>query len=142
MAPKFQRNFGFMYSFLGRSFFIFFAGTMAYALNNWLSWITGSLTLLNGMFNGYVICVHPAFKTGELTALGDPYGGYTGGETEMLDFLKKNPQLAASAGTAAANFARENPDVAASAMQGAAQQHSSSSSSSSAGTAANPWGAK
>ena len=109
-----------MYSFTGRSLFIFFAGTMTYALNNWLSWITGSLTLLNGMFNGYIICVHPAFKTGELTAMGDPYGGYTGGETEMLEYLKKNPQLAASAGSAAVTFARENPEVARSAMQGAA----------------------
>jgi hypothetical protein len=118
-----------MYSFVGRSLFIFFAGTMTYALAAWLSWVVGSLTLLNGFFNGYIICIHPAFKTGELTATGDPYGGYTGGETEMLAYLKKNPQLAQKAGTAAANFARDNPEVAQQALSGAAGS-------------SNPWGAK
>ncbi len=139
MAPKFQKYFGFMYSFTGRSLFIFFAGTMTYALANWLSWITGTITLLNGIFNGYVICVHPAFKTGELTAMGDPYGGYTGGEAEMLEYLKKNPQLAANAGSAAVSFARENPDVAASAMKGAAAAQGGGGAASGGG---NPWGGK
>jgi len=122
VAPKFQRNFGFMYSFSGRSLFIVFAGSMVYAMNNWLAWIVGSLTMLNGIFNGYIICVHPAFKTGELSAKGDPYGGYSGGEAEMLDFLKRNPQLAQKAGQSAAAFAAENPDVAQAAVSGAAGQ--------------------
>jgi hypothetical protein len=51
VAPKFQKNFGFMYSYVGRSLFIFFAATMTYALYNWLSWITGTLTIINGIFN-------------------------------------------------------------------------------------------
>lgn len=68
--------------------------------------------LVNGLFNGYVICVHPSFKTGELSVRGDPYGGYTGGETEMLNYLKSNPELATKAGTAAATFATNNPEAA------------------------------
>jgi hypothetical protein len=113
VAPRFQRNFGFMYSFLGRTAFIIFAGTMTMALGQWLAYVVGALTVLNGLFNGYIICVHPAFKSGELSALGDPYGGYTGGESEMLSYLKKNPQLAQNAGSAAAQFAANNPEVAA-----------------------------
>ena len=107
-----------------------FAGSMVFAMDVWLGYIVGAFTVLNGFFNGYIICVHPAFKTGELSAKGDPYGGYTGGEKEMLDFLKKNPQMAQKAGSAAAKFASENPDVAQSALSGAA-----------AG-GANPWGRK
>ncbi len=102
-----------MYSFLGRTAFIIFAGTMTMALGQWLAYVVGALTVLNGLFNGYIICVHPAFKSGELSALGDPYGGYTGGESEMLSYLKKNPQLAQNAGSAAAQFAANNPEVAA-----------------------------
>ena len=167
LAPKFKKNFGFLFSFAGasgcsrarppaalaaprcstprararplapgRTLYIIFCATMCYAFNNWLGWVVGSLTMLNGLFNGYVICVHPAFKTGELTAMGDPYGGYTGGEAEMLEYLKKNPQLAASAGSAAVSFARDNPDVAASAMQGAA------SAQGGGGGSSNPWGGR
>ncbi len=121
-----------MYSFAGRSIFIIFAGSMVYAMNNWLAWIIGSLTMLNGLFNGYIICVHPAFKTGELSSKGDPYGGYSGGEAEMLDFLKRNPQLAQKAGQGAATFAAENPEVAQSVVAGAT----------SSGSGFNPWGGK
>ena len=136
LAPKFQRNFGFMYSFTGRSLFIIFAGSMVFAMNQVLGWIVGGFTILNGLFNGYIICVHPAFKTGELSARGDPYGGYSGGEKEMLEFLKKNPELAAKAGRSAAAFAQENPDVAQSVIRGAAAAPPSAS------TASNPWGGR
>jgi len=127
-----------MYSYVGRSLFIFFAATMTYALYNWLSWITGTLTIINGIFNGYVICVHPAFKTGELSAMGDPYGGYTGGESEMLAYLKKNPQLAAKAGSAAVTFARDNQEAAAAVRQGAPQ--GAHQGAHQGGGGSNPWG--
>jgi hypothetical protein len=112
LAPKLQRNFGFMFSFSGRTLFIMFCGSMAFAMGNWLGYIIGALTLLNGAFNGYVICVHPAFKSGELSAKGDPYGGYTGGEKEMLSYLQSKPELAAKAQGAALTFAANNPDMA------------------------------
>ena len=118
-----------MYSFLGRSLFIIFAGTMAMAMDYWLPYIVGALTMVNGLFNGYVICVHPAFRSGELSAKGDPYGGYTGGEQEMLAYLKSNPELAKKAGAAAVKVAQNNPDLA---MQVAAGAHG--------GSGANPWG--
>lgn len=85
---------------------------------------------MNGLFNGYVICVHPSFRSGELSAKGDPFGGYTGGEGEMLDFLKKNPALANKVGGAAVAFAKENPQVALQVATAATAQQ----------PAANPWG--
>lgn len=121
MAPKLRRNFGFMFSFYGRTFFILFCATMLFALNVWLGWLMGVITALNGIFNGYVICVHPAFKSGELNARSDPYGGYTGGEDEMLSYLKRNPQLANKAGSAALTIAANNPDFAAQAVTAAAR---------------------
>lgn len=65
---------------------------------------------MNGLFNGYVLCVHPAFRSGELGRANDPYGGYSGGETEMLGYLQKNPALAERAASAAATFAAKNPE--------------------------------
>jgi hypothetical protein len=67
---------------------------------------------VNGIFNGYVICIHPAFKTGELSAKGDPYGGYTGGEKEMLTYLNSKPELAQKATGLAVSAAASNPQAA------------------------------
>ena len=95
----------------GRTLFILFCATLCFAFAEWLGYLIGSLTAVNGLFNGYVICVHPSFRSGELSATGDPYGGYTGGEGEMLAYLKKNPALAQKVGGAAVTFAKDNPDV-------------------------------
>jgi hypothetical protein len=109
---------------------------MCDAFNNWLGWVVGSLTMLNGLFNGYVICVHPSFRSGELSAMGDPFGGYTGGEGEMLAYLKKNPALAQKAGAAAVTFAKDNPDVAMQVASAAAAQPAAGA----APPGGNPWG--
>ena len=120
LAPRLQRNFGFMFSFTGRTLFIVFCGSMAFAMGNTLAYVVGSLTVLNGLFNGYVICVHPAFKTGELSAKGDPYGGYSGGEKEMLTYLQSKPELARQAQGAAVSWAAANPGAAMQVMHAAA----------------------
>ncbi len=76
---------------------------------------------VNGIFNGYVICIHPAFKTGELNAKGDPYGGYTGGDKEMLAYLQTKPELASRVSGVAMQAAASNPQAAMSIM-GAARR--------------------
>lgn len=75
--------------------------------------------------------MHPAFRSGELSAAGDPYGGYTGGDKEMLAYLQANPALAQKAGSAAVSLAQQNPGLA---MQVAAGAKGGASGSS------NPWG--
>lgn len=132
LAPRFKRNFGFLFSFIGRTVFIIFCATMCFALNAWLGYLAGAVTAVNGLFNGYVICVHPSFKTGELSAKSNPFGGYTGGESEMLSYLKSNPALANKVGTAAIGFAKDNPQVALSVASAAAAQPAES----------NPWAPK
>lgn len=93
----------------------------------------------NGFFNGYVICVHPAFKSGELNAKGDPYGGYSGGEAVMLDYLKRNPALANKAAGAAVAFAKSHPEQAM-AVAGAVSTGATAPAAGGA-AGANPWGA-
>lgn len=138
LAPMIKRNFGFLFSFVGRAIFILFCATLCYAFNNWLGWIVGSVTAVNALFNAYVICVHPSFRSGELSAAGNPYGGYTGGESEMLAYLKKNPQLAQKATGAAVTFAQNNPDVAMQVATAAAQPRSDDP----VAAGSNPWGGR
>lgn len=112
LAPKFRRNFGFMFSFLGRIFFIFFSGTMCFASDSILGYIIGAVTMVNALFNGYIVCMHPAFRRGgELSGATDPYKAYTGGASEMLNYIKSNPTLVKKAGAIATNFAAANPQV-------------------------------
>ena len=116
---------------------------------NVLAYIVCAFTALNGFFNGYVMCVHPAFRTGELSATGDPTHAYSGGEGEMLAYLKANPQLAAKAGAVAVKFAHDNPDVARAAIQGSAGGGSKATATAPAAAGgpqaggdveSNPWG--
>lgn len=97
--------------------------------------ILASLPAVNAAFNGYVICVHPAFRSGELSAHSDPFGGYSGGEQEMLAYLKSNPKLAQQAGSAAVKIAQNNPDLA---LQVAAGAHANGAGTGMSGSA-NPW---
>lgn len=143
LSSRFKRNFGFMFSYLGRTGFIVFSGTMALSMANIPGYLVGAATMLNGIFNGYIICVHPAFKSGELSAKGDPYGGYTGGEGEMLSYLRSKPELATKAGAAAAAFAKENPGAAMSVMGAVAQSQQAQAGAAAhvaPGEGSNPWG--
>lgn len=45
VAPRFRGNFGFMFSFTGRTVFIIFCGTMLLALDMWLGWLVGIITI-------------------------------------------------------------------------------------------------
>ena len=45
VAPKLRANFGFMFSFTGRTLFILFCATVLFALNNLLSQIVGAVTV-------------------------------------------------------------------------------------------------
>eukprot|EP00937_MAST-01D_sp_MAST-1D-sp2_P005740 g5740.t1 len=50
-----RTNFGFMFSYWGRAFFIVFMGTLCCALDTILGYIAGSLMFINALFNAYVI---------------------------------------------------------------------------------------
>jgi len=109
-----------------------FCATILFATEHWLGYLFGALTALNAAFNGYVICVHPAFRSGELSAGGDPFGGYSGGEQEMLAYLKANPELAKKAGAAAVSVAQHNP--------GLAMQVAAAGAGGGQAAGSNPWG--
>ena len=44
LAPKFKANFGFMFSFIGRTVFILFCSTLCFAMGGALGYIAGAAT--------------------------------------------------------------------------------------------------
>ena len=91
----------------------------------WLGIVTGTLTILNGIFNLVIICVHPGFGAGGLSRWGDPTESYTDGGKEIMSaskgaastFVKNNPDLAKQAAQGAVGYAAANPQATAGALQ-------------------------
>lgn len=54
LAPRFKRNFGFLFSFIGRTVFIIFCATMCFALNAWLGYLAGAVTAGASLQHGIV----------------------------------------------------------------------------------------
>lgn len=61
IEPFFRKNFGFIFSASGRASFIFFCGVLCFFLVVWKGYgiIVGVATIVNAVFNFYVICAHP-----------------------------------------------------------------------------------
>jgi len=94
-----RKNFGFMYTFYGRFFFVVFCGSLCFGLkdpsqktvvgneivfgNHWLGILTGVLSWLSAIFNVWAMCNYPEYsidRGGMLTQGGNASnGGATAG---------------------------------------------------------------
>lgn len=83
----FRENCGFLFTFSGRTFFLFFLASLAFAAtsNGWFGgYIVGIFTLLNSIFNCFVVYWHPAFqKGGPLDPNADPTDTYARGTPSL-----------------------------------------------------------
>ena len=121
MEDMVRRNFGFLFSYTGRTIFIMFIATLCLGATNAngqvspIGWVTGIFTFLNAMFNCFVIYQHPAFGNGGISRSADPTKGYKSGEAlaggAALTFAQNNPDLAKKAATGAISYAKENPEA-------------------------------
>jgi hypothetical protein len=78
-----------------------------------LAWIAGILMCANAAVHLFVLCCHPAFRSGEWSAGMDPTTGYTSGSQEAAQLLAQNPDMAKKAGSFAYEQAKQNPQYAA-----------------------------
>jgi len=104
--------FGFMYTYIGRTIFLFFVGSFCVGLvgnsdMSALGWAVGAITMANGFINCIVIARHPDFKMFE-----DPTGKYTSGGDVAKNYVKENPELAQKAAQGALTAAKDNPEMA------------------------------
>jgi hypothetical protein len=121
MEVDVRRNFGFLYSYTGRTLFIVFIATICFGAtggsqdsNGILGIVCGTITFLNAFFNCFVIYQHPAFtREGGIDRNADPGAMYTSGEVLAAqgagEAARRNPDLAMKAGTAAIGYAASNP---------------------------------
>ncbi|OQS04668.1 hypothetical protein THRCLA_03118 [Thraustotheca clavata] len=122
MEPAIRREFGFLFTYRGRTAFIFFVGFMNFGMHDTMAKLAGVLMCSNAVLNLIVIYLHPAFRNGSLRADMDPTVGYTAGEQEAAQMFSNNQHLAAKAGTYA--FSHVSPEVASKIVFEAAQNGS------------------
>jgi hypothetical protein len=124
---KLRKNFGFLFSFAGRTLFLVFTATISMASGWTWGYILGVITICNAAFNAIVLKQHPAFhKEGSrFHWMSDPTQKYTAAAEEGRMFMKSNPELASRAFSGAVALGAANPDLAASvasaAVAGAAE---------------------
>ncbi len=134
MEQMVREHFGFMFTNLGRTFFLFFLASFCFGLvsqQQTLGIIIGVLTILNAFFNLFI-----SYKFGLFFA--DPTRQYTTAEGNAAAYIKENPQLARNAVNASIGIAQQNQ------TQGGASSMFSSFTSRQGSTAAandNPFGA-
>jgi len=108
-----RQRFGFMYSYMGRTLFLFFIASFLFARNTTTTYAIGGITLANALMNCYVTIKH-----GEYSA--DPTAKYSTAEQTSAQYIRDNPELAQQAIGASVGYAQNNPDlVKASAQAGA-----------------------
>mmetsp|Transcript_626 Transcript_626/g.1574 ORF Transcript_626/g.1574 Transcript_626/m.1574 type:complete len:232 (-) Transcript_626:357-1052(-) len=100
-----RRRFGFMYTYVGRTLFLFFVATFLIARQTTTTYAIAAITLVNGLINCYVTVKH-----GEYYA--DPTGKYSTAEDATATYVQNNPELAQAAIGASVNYARQNPQLA------------------------------
>ncbi|CAK4072925.1 unnamed protein product [Aphanomyces euteiches] len=122
MEPTIRHQFGFLFTYRGRTAFIFFVGFMNFGMRDSMAKIAGVLMCANAVLNLVVMTCHPSFRSGALRADMDPTTGYTAGEEETAEMLKANSHLATQAGTYA--FSHMSPEVATQIVQNSMHQAS------------------
>jgi len=121
-----REHFGFMFTNLGRTFFLFFLASFCFGLvsqQQALGIIIGVYTILNACFNMYV-----SYKFGLFYA--DPTQQYSTAEGSAVNYIKENPHLAKNAVNASIGMAQQNPGVARSVFQGTTGRPSNTTSAS------------
>lgn len=113
IEARVRKNFGFMYTFVGRTLFLAFVASLCFGLSNdGLNITCGVVTAVNALYNGFIVWRH---ERGHL--LDDPTHGYQTSESLAAQYVRDNPDLANRAVSGGAAFARDNPQVAQAGMQ-------------------------
>jgi hypothetical protein len=116
MEPTIRQYFGFLFTYRGRTTFLFFVGFMNFGMNGSFAKLVGILMCANAIFEMLIISCHPEFKNGHLTSTMDPTASYTGASEETVQLLAQNQAYAAKAGAYVLQQAQQNPQFVAQAV--------------------------
>lgn len=113
LGERFRRNFGFLFTYIGRSIFVFLLswlgllmhsiGTIMMALGSMYS-LLAIVVFGVAALNVIVTVLHPSFRRGDISLLDDPSVSYTSGDSvgavvvthvqEIKNYMVSNPELA------------------------------------------------
>ena len=93
LQRRIKKNFGFLFTWIGRGIFIFFCASLCFSLNFFAMQLLGAVTAFNGLLNIVVLI----FRRKEFHLTDDPFADEKSGEELTIAYLKANPQLISKA---------------------------------------------
>ena len=95
---RIRTNFGFLYSFVGRTAFLLFVASICLCAQTASGYFMFAITFLNATVNCVVLATHPAFKKGgQLSPFDDPTKVGDSLKDVGADIAAQNPSLVAKA---------------------------------------------
>jgi COPI associated protein len=93
LQRRIKKNFGFLFTWIGRGIFILFCSSLCFSLNFFAMQLLGALTAANGLLNILILI----FRRKDFHLTDDPFEDAKSGEELTIAYLKANPQLISKA---------------------------------------------
>jgi uncharacterized membrane protein YgcG len=109
LATFIEKNFGFMFTYAGRLVFLVFVGALNFGMiqddkngernldpGQPLCIFVGVFTIVNALFNCFIICNHPHFSGGQKNPAGEKADPQDMTEEEVMAYIRAHPEVAAT----------------------------------------------
>ncbi|CAI5708941.1 unnamed protein product [Peronospora destructor] len=123
MEPWIRQQFGFLFTYRGRTAFIFIVGFMDFGMDGSLPTFVGLLMCGNAILSLLIMLFHPQFREGILDMNMDPTVTYRPVAEETETLLRQHEGIASKAGAFVLYEAEEHPEFMAKMAQSYASQH-------------------
>ncbi|KAI9981528.1 hypothetical protein PInf_009281 [Phytophthora infestans] len=123
MEPWIRQQFGFLFTYRGRTAFIFIVGFMDFGMEGSLPYFVGFLMCSNAILSLLIMLFHPQFREGTLDMDMDPTVTYRPAAEETETLLRQHEGIAAKAGAFVLHEAEEHPEFMATMAQSYATKH-------------------
>uniref|UniRef100_A0AAV1URP8 Golgi apparatus membrane protein TVP15 n=1 Tax=Peronospora matthiolae TaxID=2874970 RepID=A0AAV1URP8_9STRA len=123
MEPWIRQQFGFLFTYRGRTAFIFAVGFMDFGMDSSLAYFVGLLMCGNAVLSLVIMLFHPQFRQGTLDVNMDPTATYRPAVEETETLLRRHEGLASAAGAYVLHEAEEHPEFMAKMAQSYASKH-------------------
>ena len=110
MEPWIRQQFGFLFTYRGRTAFIFAVGFMDFGMDSSLAYFVGFLMCGNAALSLLIMLFHPQFRQGTLDVNMDPTATYRPAVEETETLLRRHEGMASAAGAYVLHEAEEHPE--------------------------------
>ena len=110
MEPYIRQQFGILFTYRGRTAFIFAVGFMDFGMDSSLAYFVGFLMCGNAALSLLIMLFHPQFRQGTLDVNMDPTATYRPAVEETETLLRRHEGMASAAGAYVLHEAEEHPE--------------------------------